>query len=233
MENATTSSRFAKLENDSIEIAVLQVGTLLLICVLGLLGNVCLCLTMFRRRQLQLKTSNWIVVHLAVSDLLRIVFSMSVSVGVLITREWIFGEIFCKINGFYTLLFLSGSLLSVTVISVNRYFLIVRPSRCKALFTETKTKLMIVGLWLLAVISALPPCFSWGHYGFYESRATYFVALGSSNSYTTVLVLTYIATPLSIMLGCYCKIFRAVRDSKKRVLGTTQTQSRATSVKEV
>ena len=110
MENATTSSRFAKLENDSIEIAVLQVGTLLLICVLGLLGNVCLCLTMFRRRQLQLKTSNWIVVHLAVSDLLRIVFSMSVSVGVLITREWIFGEIFCKINGFYTLLFLSGLL---------------------------------------------------------------------------------------------------------------------------
>lgn len=238
MVTENTTKVLKVLESNSPETVVIQTGALVLICIFGLLGNVCICLTMLQRRHLR-TTANWIIVHLAISDLLKIAFSLSVSLTVIITRKWLFGEQFCKINGFYTLILLSGSLLSVTLISVNRYFLIIYTNKYNAIFSERNTKLVICGIWLVAASSALPPCFGWGSYGLYKSRATCFVALGSSNSFTSVLVVAYIVTPLSVMLWCYCKIFHAVRESQKRVFvadrGTVPSyrQFKMTSAKEV
>ena len=211
------SSEFPSLNDEPVFLVVLEVIFVLLLIIFGLVGNFSVCGMVYTHRHLQ-TVPNYLIVNLSVSDLLRITFTLSVSMGVLIKRQWISGIMFCHVNGCYTLTFLVASLMSVTVISANRYFLIVRPNESATFFSKRRTKAMVFLLWFLAVSIAIPPNFGWGHYGFFSSRATCFIAVGSSYSYTTFLVLAFIAMPFSVLIWCYLKIYLAMKRSKRRVM---------------
>ena len=210
-------SLFPPLNDESTLLAVLEVIFIFLLIIFGLVGNFGVCAMVYTHRHLQ-TIPNYLIVNLSISDLLRIFFTLSVSAGVLIQRRWISGETFCHVNGCYTLIFLVASLMSVTIISVNRYFLIVRPNESAAFFSQRRTKVMLFTLWFLAVSIAIPPNLGWGHYGFFVSRATCFIAVGSSYSYTSFLVIAFIATPFSVLIWCYMKIYMAMKKSKQRVV---------------
>jgi len=210
-------SLFPPLNDESTLLAVLEVIFIFLLIIFGLVGNFGVCAMVYTHRHLQ-TIPNYLIVNLSISDLLRIFFTLSVSAGVLIQRRWISGETFCHVNGCYTLIFLVASLMSVTIISVNRYFLIVRPNESAAFFSQRRTKVMLFTLWFLAVSIAIPPNLGWGHYGFFVSRATCFIAVGSSYSYTSFLVIAFIATPFSVLIWCYMKIYLAMKKSKQRVV---------------
>lgn len=210
-------SLFPPLDDKSTLLTVLEVIFVFLLIIFGLIGNFGVCATVYTHRHLQ-TIPNYLIVNLSISDLLRIFFTLSVSAGVLIERRWIFGETFCHINGCYTLIFLVASLMSVTIISVNRYFLIVRPNESATFFSQRRTRVMLFTLWFLAVSIAIPPNLGWGHYGFFVSRATCFIAVGSSYSYTSFLVMAFIAAPFSVLIWCYLKIYLAVKKSKRRVI---------------
>ena len=211
-----SSTYFPPLAHGSPVFTVLGVAVVFLIIIFGLVGNFGICAMVHTHRHLQ-TIPNYLIVNLSVSDLLRIFFTLSVSAGVLIKRRWVFGDAFCHVNGSYTLVFLVASLMSVTLISVNRYFLIVRANESSTFFSLRRTKVMIFTLWFLAVFIAIPPILGWGHYGFFASRATCFIAVGSSYSYTSFLVITFITTPFSVLIWCYVKIYKAMKRSKNRV----------------
>lgn len=210
-------SPFPPLDDQSTLLTVLEVVFVFLVIVFGVIGNFGVCAMVYTHRHLQ-TISNYLIVNLSISDLLRIFFTLSVSAGVLIERRWIYGETFCHVNGCYTLIFLVASLMSVTIISVNRYFLIVRPNESATFFSLRRTKIMLFTLWFLAVFIAIPPNLGWGHYGFFVSRATCFIAVGSSYSYTSFLVIAFIAAPFSVLIWCYMKIYLAMKKSKRRVV---------------
>ena len=210
-------SPFPPLDDQSTLLTVLEVIFVFLLIVFGVVGNFGVCAMVYTHRHLQ-TIPNYLIVNLSISDLLRIFFTLSVSAGVLIERRWIYGETFCHVNGCYTLIFLVASLMSVTVISVNRYFLIVRPNESVTFFNLRRTKIILFTLWFLAVFIAIPPNLGWGHYGFFVSRATCFIAVGSSYSYTSFLVIAFIAAPFSVLILCYMKIYLAMKKSKRRVV---------------
>lgn len=210
-------SLFPPLNDDSTLLTVVEVVFVLLLIIFGLVGNFGVCAMVYTHRHLQ-TIPNYLIVNLSISDLLRIFFTLSVSAGVLIQRRWISGETFCHVNGCYTLIFLVASLMSVTIISVNRYFLIVRPNESATIFSQRRTRIMLFTLWFLAVAIAIPPNLGWGHYGFFVSRATCFIAVGSSYSYTSFLVIAFIAAPFSVLIWCYMKIYLALKKSKQRVV---------------
>lgn len=217
MEN---SSQFPPLNDDAAVLIVLEVIFVFLLIIFGLIGNFGVCAMVYTHRHLQ-TIPNYLIVNLSISDLLRIFFTLSVSAGVLIKRRWISGETFCHINGCYTLIFIVASLMSVTLISVNRYFLIVRPNESASFFSQRRTRTMLFTLWFLAVSIAIPPNLGWGRYGFFAERATCFIAVGSSYSYTTLLVMAFIAMPFSALIWCYMKIYLAMKKSKRRVVQTS------------
>ena len=211
-----SNAYFPPLQEKPTFLVVLEVLFVILLIIFGLIGNIGLCAMVYAHRHLQ-TVSNYLVVNLSISDLLRIFLTLSVSTSVLIKRQWLYGETFCRVNGCYTLTFLVASLMSVTLISVNRYVQIVRPRDSATFFSKQRTRVMIFTLWLLACSIGIPPNLGWGHYGFFSSRATCFIAVGSSYSYTTVLILGFIATPFSVMIFCYVKIYFAIKRSRKRV----------------
>ena len=212
-----SSGEFPSLQEKPTLLVVLEVIFMVFLIIFGLIGNISLCAMVYTHRHLQ-TISNYLIVNLSISDLLRIILTLSVSTSVLIKRQWLYGGTFCQINGCYTLAFLMASLMSVTLISVNRYIGIVHPRDSATIFSKVRTRVMTGSLWFLAISIAIPPNMGWGHYGFFSSRATCFIAVGSSYSYTTFLVLAFIATPFSVMIFCYVKIFLAMKRSKRRVM---------------
>ena len=210
------SFEFPPLNDEPTFVVILEVAFVLLLIIVGLIGNFGVCAMVYTNRHLQ-TVPNYLIVNLSISDILRILFTLSVSTGVLITRQWISGETFCRVNGCYTLSFLVASLMSVTIICVSRYYSIVRPQESATYFSKQRATAMIFMLWFLAVSISIPPNLGWGRYGFFSSRATCFIAVGSSYSYTTFLVLAFIALPFSVLIWCYVKIYLAVKRSKRRV----------------
>ena len=175
-----------------------------------------MCCMVYTHRHLQ-TLPNYLIVNLSISDLLRIFLTLSVSTGVLIKRQWISGETFCRVNGCYTLIFLVASLMSVTIISANRYFLIVRQTKARHFSASEGQQGWFSSCGFLAVFIGIPPNLGWGHYGFFASRATCFIAVGSSYSYTTFLGVAFIGMPFSALIWCYLKIYLAMRRSQRRV----------------
>lgn len=116
------------------------------------------------------------------------------------------------------------------LLHTNRFIQIVHHRDSATIFSKQRTKIMIFTLWFLAFSISIPPNIGWGHYGFISSRATCFIAFGSSYSYTTVLVLAFIATPFSVMVFCYVKIFLAVRRSRRRVVGRLSVGNLASAI---
>ncbi|XP_025082971.1 neuropeptide FF receptor 2-like isoform X2 [Pomacea canaliculata] len=98
--------------------------------------------------------TNVLLVNLAVADLLVAALCMWVHLGANITPEWPFGLLICKVNMFAQATAITSSVLTLTVISVERFVAIVFPLRPG--FTLRSTGAAIVAVWIVACAIAAP-----------------------------------------------------------------------------
>ncbi|XP_048816703.1 neuromedin-U receptor 2 [Lagopus muta] len=126
------------------------------IFVVGVIGNFLVCLVILTRRNMKTPT-NYYLFSLAVSDLLVLLFGMPLEVYEMWSNyPFLFGPIGCyfKTALFETVCF--ASILSVTTVSVERYFAILHPFRAKLESTRKRALRTIVVLWVLSILFALP-----------------------------------------------------------------------------
>ncbi|XP_069766376.1 C-C chemokine receptor type 7-like [Narcine bancroftii] len=124
-----------------------------IIFVTGLLGNVLVIVTfVFYTKKTMMDVY---MMNLAIADMIFLCTLPFWAVDAY--SEWIFGTPVCKImNGVYTINFYS-CMLTLVCVSVNRYNFIVQST--KMLRSKSKifhTKLTCAGVWMLAIILALP-----------------------------------------------------------------------------
>lgn len=127
-----------------------------LIFIVGVIGNFLVCLVILKHRNMKTPT-NYYLFSLAVSDLLVLLFGMPLEVYEMWSNyPFLFGPIGCyfKTALFETVCF--ASILSVTTVSVERYFAILHPFRAKLESTRKRALRTIVVLWVLSVLFALP-----------------------------------------------------------------------------
>ncbi|NXJ03919.1 NMUR2 protein, partial [Odontophorus gujanensis] len=126
------------------------------IFIVGVIGNFLVCLVILKHRNMKTPT-NYYLFSLAVSDLLVLLFGMPLEVYEMWSNyPFLFGPIGCyfKTALFETVCF--ASILSVTTVSVERYFAILHPFRAKLESTRKRALRTIVVLWVLSVLFALP-----------------------------------------------------------------------------
>ncbi|XP_055954384.1 QRFP-like peptide receptor [Patella vulgata] len=121
--------------------------------VLDIVGNSLVLLIIYLNKKMR-TTTNVLILNLAVSDLMVGVFCMWVHVGNQMTSEWIFGDIVCKVNTFIQVLALTSSVLTLTVISVERFMAIVFPFKAK--WSPWVTGGIVIVDWLAAIAVAAP-----------------------------------------------------------------------------
>lgn len=127
-----------------------------LIFVVGVMGNLLVCLVIVRHQTLKTPT-NYYLFSLAVSDLLVLLLGMPLEVYEMWHNyPFLFGPVGCyfKTALFETVCF--ASILSVTTVSIERYVAIIHPFRAKLESTRRRALRILSLVWSFSVVFALP-----------------------------------------------------------------------------
>ncbi|MBN3323657.1 GP135 protein, partial [Atractosteus spatula] len=205
-----------------------QALILLVIFLLSSLGNAAVVIVIIKHRQLRTVT-NAFIMSLSLSDFLTAILCLPFSFIMLFSRDgmWIFGDCFCIANGFFNTCFGIISTLTMTLISFDRYYAIVRQPQEK--IGRKKAIQLLVAVWLTAVFFAFP----WyvvvrtagdmvHKRGFYHCM--YVFHSGTSRmgtAYSIALILVCYLLPFALMCFCHYNICKTVRLSEIRVRPVT------------
>ena len=188
---------------------------LAVINVAAILGNLLTFYAVYRNHRLR-TLPNMFVIALAVSDILMSTCCMPFTVATLFHGEWMFREIFCRIQGFAALTFGTICLGTMGIIAVSRYFCVVKPDKYPLLFKKQRSLMYIVTVWCTALAGSVPPFFFGdGRFEFQPGKAMCLYTFESNIAYTVFIECFYIATPLTIITICYAKVFRTVSRSNR------------------
>ncbi|XP_036280347.1 neuromedin-U receptor 2 [Pipistrellus kuhlii] len=127
-----------------------------LIFVVGVAGNVLVCLVILRHQTMKTPT-NYYLFSLAISDLLVLLLGMPLEVYEMWRNyPFLFGPVGCyfKTALFETVCF--ASILSVTTVSVERYVAILHPFRAKLECTRRRALRVLGIIWVFSVLFSLP-----------------------------------------------------------------------------
>ncbi|XP_056391094.1 QRFP-like peptide receptor [Hyla sarda] len=130
--------------------------------VVGIIGNIMSIKVLTRKRTgrtSSLSATRSLLINLAICDLMVVCVCMPITVGNLIYKAWVYGDFLCRAVPFIQAVSVSASVLSLTVISVNRYYNVHNPLNARSFFTQRKIHCTIVVVWLLSSSICLPLIF--------------------------------------------------------------------------
>ena len=108
-----------------------------------------------------------------------------------------------------------GTLL--TLISVSRYFCVMKPGRYRVLFTKKTNLINIVMCWCLAFVGSAPLFFTFetGRFQFHSGEAMCLITFEDDTAFIIFSNVFDIATPFAIITVCCVKVFHAVSRSNR------------------
>uniref|UniRef100_A0A8C5GYK3 D(2) dopamine receptor A-like n=1 Tax=Gouania willdenowi TaxID=441366 RepID=A0A8C5GYK3_GOUWI len=130
---------------------------LLIFCVV--FGNVLVCVAVSRERALQ-TTTNYLIVSLAVSDLLLATLVMPWGVYLEVVGEWRFSLIHCDILLTLDVMMCTASILNLCAISIDRYTAVAMPLLYNTRYSSRRrVVVMITVVWFLSFAISCPLLF--------------------------------------------------------------------------
>lgn len=231
LSSASTPAVLSAAERNSVLHGITvaaQALVLLAIFLLSSLGNSAVVVVIVKHRQLRTVT-NAFIMSLSLSDFMAAVLCLPFSFLMLFSKDgaWMFGERFCVANGFFNTCFGIVSTLTMTLISFDRYYAIVRQPQAK--IGRQRATQLLVAVWLTAVVVSLPwyllfrtPAIQIHKRGFYHCM--YVFHSGTSRvgaAYSVCLIVVCYLLPFALMCFCHYNICKTVRLSEIRVRPVT------------
>uniref|UniRef100_A0A8C2PRT4 Dopamine receptor D2 like n=1 Tax=Cyprinus carpio TaxID=7962 RepID=A0A8C2PRT4_CYPCA len=141
---------------------------LLIFCVV--FGNVLVCVAVSREKALQ-TTTNYLIVSLAVSDLLLATLVMPWAVYLEVVGEWRFSRIHCDILLTLDVMMCTASILNLCAISIDRYTAVAMPLLYNTRYSSRRrVALMIAVVWFLSFAISCPLLFGLNNTASQEGR---------------------------------------------------------------
>ena len=128
-----------------------------LIFVIGLIGNGTLIYVFFRFRSMR-TIPNTYIMSLAIGDLMVITGAMPFISTIYTFESWPYGEFVCKMSEFIRDVSIGVTVLTLTMLSAERYVAIVLPMRHIA--HQDKTLAIALTIWLISIILAIPGAYN-------------------------------------------------------------------------
>ena len=193
------------------QVTVFGLTTFLLVAIvilpIGIAGNILVIIVVKKKRYLHTKT-NFLLANLAVFDLMANVLAYTVgAVRAFPIQARTFGKFLCKINSFYPAISLC-SILTLTVIALERYNAIVKPLSTGLKFEKKTLRYFIIAIWILALAAATPLI----HFAEYNSdyRCDRTWSTTTRFVFWTSAFIAIIGIPLIIIIFCYGHIIRTL-----------------------
>ena len=219
LENSSVATN---KENDASldSVALLQLVVLFLTLVAGFFGNALVVGVVLRNRQMRTRT-NIFLTQLAITGMGVCLFCIPFMITALIKQSWVLGEPLCKVNAFVLPFWFSSSIFTLTVISIHKYFSIVKPLRI--IITHDRTLLIIIVVWLSAFACSIGPILGWTEIA-YKSSASMcgprYPHNAAEISHTVFLLCVVYTFPILAMIFLYWRIIRAVKRHCQRIRDT-------------
>ncbi|KAM4727834.1 teleost multiple tissue opsin a [Anableps anableps] len=179
----------------------------------GLLNNL-LVLVLFCRYKMLRSPINLLLINISISDLLVCVLGTPFSFAASTQGRWLIGEEGCVWYGFANSLCGIVSLISLAVLSYERYCTMITPTEADS-SNYRKTSLGILLSWVYSLLWTLPPLFGWSHYGPEGPGTTCSVdwtAKTANNiSYIICLFVFCLIGPFLVIVYCYGKLLYAIK----------------------
>lgn len=128
----------------TLAVKVIVAFVLCVIIVTAVVGNISIWIIILTTRALRTIT-NMFILGLSAADLLVSIANMPLTVVAIFTGEWPLSDFACVVFGYINMLTLVTSVMSLCNISINRYFMVCRPSKYQDIYTKRNAILMITG----------------------------------------------------------------------------------------
>ncbi|MBN3297089.1 ADA1A protein, partial [Amia calva] len=182
-----------------------------LLILFGILGNILVILSVACHRNLQTVT-HYFIVNLAVAGLLLTSTVLPFSAIFEILGHWVFGRVFCNIWAAVDVLCCTASIMSLCVISVDRYVGVSYPLRYPALMTEKRAVLALLGLWALSITISIGPLFGWKEPAPEDETVC---KITEEPGYAIFSAVGSFYLPLAVILAMYCRVYVVARRETK------------------
>ena len=206
----------AKLQRDlqsrSTPLLVLETLIVFLINMVASVGNLLTLIVVLRSPRLRTIPGKF-VISLAISDILMAIPAAVLTTTVSGKSDWPFGSATCQFQGYYGITLAFASSETLALMSINRYYRVVKATRYRRVFAQRRTSLMIFAAWLIASLAQLPYV-AVGHRFLFHPGKIYCNQDGKE-PFSTILVSVFGGIPMSIISYCSFRIFRSVRAHTK------------------
>ncbi|XP_044749521.1 cholecystokinin receptor-like isoform X1 [Coccinella septempunctata] len=199
------------------ETGKVQIPLYSIIFMLAVVGNTLVILTLVRNRRMRTIT-NLFLLNLAVSDLLLGVLCMPFTLIGALLRDFVFGEVMCKLVPFLQACSVSVGAWTLVAISVERYYAICHPLRSLRWQTSSHAYKLIAAIWIgslicmspIALLSQLKPTKQGNH----KCRESWY-SKRQERAYNIFLDVILLLIPLLVMLTTYSLIARTLYKGMK------------------
>ncbi|XP_022246518.1 5-hydroxytryptamine receptor 1A-alpha-like [Limulus polyphemus] len=213
-------------------VSAVAVGFTLVITCISLLGNSAVIAITRMDNELRLQVSNLLIVNLAVTDLLTSLLVMIPSVTALFYERWILGDALCKLHCSFNYCFIIVSMLSLSLITIDRGVAMKNPLRYVQTMTNCRIGLMISYVWIHGLVFAIVPSLNdWVHFDYSEAVCTikWEVDVGII-TYVTAAFMCCFILPAGIIVFYNFSILRSALKLKHNVIQPKLLQSETSTI---
>ncbi|XP_060089761.1 pinopsin-like [Heteronotia binoei] len=187
-----------------------------LILVFGFWNNL-IVLVLFCKFKALRNSVNMLLLNISLSDMLVCISGTTISFASNIYGKWLGGEYGCRWYGFVNSCFGIVSLISLAILSYERYSTLTLSSKRGSDYR--KVLLGVGGSWFYSLIWTVPPLFGWSSYGTEGAGTSCSVRWSSESlesvSYIICLFLFCLVIPIMVMIYSYGRLFYAVKQVGK------------------
>ncbi|XP_076877139.1 adrenoceptor alpha 1Bb [Brachyhypopomus gauderio] len=213
--NTTDASQLNGTESPELQLSRavplgLVLGTFIIFAVVG---NILVILSVVCNKRLRTPT-NYFIVNLAMADLLLSTTVLPVSATLEVLDYWVFGRIFCDVWAALDVLCCTASIMSLCVISIDRYIGVSHPLLYPCIVTERKALLAMLGVWVTSVIISIGPLLGWKQP---PSPDTTVCVINEEPFYALFSSLGSFYIPLVVILVMYCRVYVVAKQTTRNL----------------
>lgn len=203
-----------------------------LFCILFMtvFGNLLVLLSVAIYKNLR-HTTNYFIVNLACADLLLGLSVLPFSAMLDILGYWPFGPVLCIFWTSVDVLWCTGSIITLCVISVDRYIGITRPLQHGIIMSERRACWIISLVWVVSLAISIGPVFGWRHDRKLASAQN--CQVNREPAYVLFSVTGSFYIPMFIIVFVYSRIFKTVNQHSRNLQKgeTTMTWGKSSTKK--
>uniref|UniRef100_A0A4W3JC84 Thyrotropin-releasing hormone receptor n=1 Tax=Callorhinchus milii TaxID=7868 RepID=A0A4W3JC84_CALMI len=145
MENTSLPS-LMQMPQNSLQYQVVTILLVLLICGVGIAGNIMVVLVVLKTKHMRTPT-NCYLVSLAIADLIVLLAAGLPNITESVAATWVYGYTGCLFITYLQYLGINASSCSITAFTIERYIAICHPIKAQFICTVSRAKKIIAFVW--------------------------------------------------------------------------------------